>query len=78
MSYRPKSMLESMHPRSKELAIRIIKDYFEDLDLKRFDNLEHNLNISRETLKKVIELVQHLNPKPGEGEFSAQENYITT
>jgi RNA polymerase sigma-54 factor len=30
-----------------------------------------------ETLKKVIELIQRLNPKPGEGEFSAQENYIT-
>ena len=61
----------------KELAIRILKDFFEDFKLKRFDNLEHSLNISRETLKKVIELVQHLNPKPGEGEFSAQENYIT-
>jgi RNA polymerase sigma-54 factor len=45
--------------------------------LKRFDNLETNLNIGRETLKKVIEIIQHLNPKPGEGEFSAQENYIT-
>ena len=61
----------------KELAIRILKEFFEDFRLKRFDNLEHNLNISRETLKKVVELVQHLNPKPGEGEFSAQENYIT-
>ncbi len=61
----------------KELAIRILKDFFEDFKLKRFDKLEHNLNVSRETLKKVIELIQHLNPKPGEGEFSAQENYIT-
>lgn len=61
----------------KELGIRILKDFFEDFKLKRFDNLEHSLNISRETLKKVIELIQHLNPKPGEGEFSAQENYIT-
>ncbi len=61
----------------KELGIRILKDFFEDFKLKRFDNLEHNLNISRETLKKVIDIIQHLNPKPGEGEFSAQENYIT-
>ncbi len=61
----------------KELAIKILKEYFEDFKLKRYDNLEKNLKISRDTLKKVIELVQHLNPKPGEGEFSAQENYIT-
>jgi len=30
-----------------------------------------------ETLKKVVDLIQHQNPKPGEGEFSAQENYVT-
>jgi RNA polymerase sigma-54 factor len=66
------------HPSSlKELSIRILTEFFEDFKLKRYDNLERNLKISRETLKKVIELIQHLNPKPGEGEFSAQENYIT-
>ena len=66
------------HPSSlRELAIRILRDFFEDFKLKRYENLEHNLNISRETLKRVIELIQHLNPKPGEGEFSPQENYIT-
>ncbi len=66
------------YPQSlKELSIKILKEYLEDFKLKRFDNLEKSLNIGRETLKKVIELIQHLNPKPGEGEFSAQENYIT-
>jgi len=61
----------------KELGIKILTTFFEDFKLKRFDNLEQNLSISRETLKKVIEIIQHLNPKPGEGEFTAQENYIT-
>jgi RNA polymerase sigma-54 factor len=61
----------------KELAIKILTTCFEDFKLKRYDNLERNLTISRETLKKVIDLIHHLNPKPGEGEFSAQENYIT-
>jgi RNA polymerase sigma-54 factor len=61
----------------KELGIKILTMHFEDFKLKRFDNLEHNLFIGRETLKKVIEVIQHLNPKPGEGEFTAQENYIT-
>ncbi len=61
----------------KELALRLIRDHFEDFKLKRYDALERNLGISRETLRKVIEILQRLNPKPGEGEFSAQENYIT-
>jgi RNA polymerase sigma-54 factor len=61
----------------KELALRILQLHFDDLKLKRFDNLASDLHIGLETLKKVIELIQRLNPKPGEGEFSAQENYIT-
>jgi RNA polymerase sigma-54 factor len=61
----------------KELALRILETHFDDLKLKRFDNLASDLHIGLETLKKVIDLIQRLNPKPGEGEFSAQENYIT-
>ena len=61
----------------KELALRILQVHFEDLKLKRFENLASYLKVGMDTLKKVIELIQHLNPKPGEGEFSAQENYIT-
>jgi RNA polymerase sigma-54 factor len=64
-------------PTIKELALKVLQLHFEDLKLKRFENLSTNLRVSMETLKKVIELIQHLNPKPGEGEFSAQENYIT-
>lgn len=61
----------------KELALKILEHHFEDLKLKRFDNLANSLHVGNETLKKVFEIIQHLNPKPGEGEFSAQENYIT-
>jgi RNA polymerase sigma-54 factor len=39
--------------------------------------MQNDLGISRETLKKAIEMIQHLNPKPGEGEFSAHDNYVT-
>jgi len=64
-------------PHIKELALKILEVNFEDLKLKRFENLASSLHVGMETLKKVIELIQRLNPKPGEGQFSAQENYIT-
>ena len=61
----------------KELCIRILHEYFDNFKLKRYDKLEHDLGIGRETLKKAIELIQHMNPKPGEGEFSTHDNYVT-
>ena len=64
-------------PLLKELALKILEIHFDDLKLKRFDSLASSLHIGMETLKEVIELIQRLNPKPGEGEFSAQENYVT-
>lgn len=64
-------------PPIRELAIKILHHHFEDLKLKRYDTLSQNLGIGMDTLKKVVDLIQHLNPKPGEGEFSAQENYVT-
>ncbi len=61
----------------KQLGLKILEHYFDDFKAKRFEELARNLHVGTETLKKVFDNIQHLNPKPGEGEFSAQENYIT-
>ena len=61
----------------RELAIRIVTQHFEDFRQKRYDTLLKHLHITTDTLKKTEEIIQHLNPKPGEGEFTAQENYVT-
>jgi len=60
----------------KALALRILSEFYDDFTMRHFEDLTKKLCISTDELKKVIELIQHLNPKPGEGEFSAQENYI--
>ncbi|MCX7985161.1 MAG: RNA polymerase factor sigma-54 [Bacteroidetes bacterium] len=61
----------------KELCIKVIRDHFDTFKLKRYEQLQKELNISRDTLKKVVETIQHLNPKPGEGKFTTHENYVT-
>ncbi len=66
----------SWEPTLKELALKILESHFEDFSLRRFETLAARLQVSTETLKKVIDLLQHLNPKPGEGQFSYLENYI--
>ena len=65
------------HPaKLKETALRILREFFEDFTMKHYEELAKNLNISLDELKLVIELIQKLNPKPGEGQFTAQQNYI--
>lgn len=64
-------------PALKQLGLKILEHHFEDFKMKRFDTLREQLQIGTETLKKVVDLIQHLNPKPGEGQFTTQENYIT-
>jgi RNA polymerase sigma-54 factor len=58
------------------LAIRLLTEFYEDFTMRHFEELTKKLGITRDELKRVIDLIQHLNPKPGEGEFSAEENYV--
>jgi RNA polymerase sigma-54 factor len=64
-------------PAIKQLGLKILEHHFEDFKMKRFEAMRDQLQIGTDTLKKVVDLIQHLNPKPGEGQFSTQENYIT-
>ncbi|MBN2572593.1 MAG: RNA polymerase factor sigma-54, partial [Ignavibacteriales bacterium] len=60
------------------LAEKIITNYFNDFVNKKYTNIKKELDLSDETLKKTIELIQKLNPKPGEGNISSEEaNQIT-
>ena len=60
------------------LAIRIIQDSFDEFSKKHYDKIQRRLNISDESLKKVIDIIIRLNPKPGsvEGESSTAQ-YLT-
>jgi RNA polymerase sigma-54 factor len=49
------------------LAEKLLTDYFEDFINKRFENIQKNLNMTVDTLRAVLNLLQKLNPKPGEG-----------
>ena len=44
--------------------------------MKHFEEIAKKLNLNLEELKKGVELIQRLNPKPGEGEFTPAENYV--
>ncbi|MBI1806323.1 MAG: RNA polymerase factor sigma-54 [Ignavibacteria bacterium] len=64
------------NPGLREQGLKILRDHFEDFTMKHYEELAERLDIHIDQLKPIIELIQKLNPKPGEGEFSAQQNYI--
>lgn len=61
----------------RESAIEMIRDCYKAFTMKHFDTLLRKLDIEEEELKEVFDLVQRLDPKPGEGEFAQSTNYVT-
>jgi RNA polymerase sigma-54 factor len=60
----------------KALALRVLGEFYEDFTMRHFEELTKKLGITTDELKRIIDLIQHLNPKPGEGEIAAHENYV--
>lgn len=48
-----------------KLAQKVITDYFEEFSKKHYDKITKALNIDDEQLKKIINEIVRLNPKPG-------------
>lgn len=60
------------------LAIRIIEDFFDEFSKKHYDKIQRRLNVSDDALKRVIDIIIKLNPKPGsiEGEEGAAQYLV--
>jgi len=61
----------------RDVAGRMLTKAYKAFTMKHFDAIMKKLGIGGEELKEAFDLIQRLNPKPGEGEFSAAQNYIT-
>lgn len=48
-----------------QLAIRILKEYFDEFTRKHYEKILRSLDIDEDTLKKVIREITALDPKPG-------------
>jgi len=60
----------------KPLALRIIREAFTDFVNKRFEKVSNILEVSLEDIKKAQEVINKLNPKPGEGYWDSRQNYV--
>lgn len=61
----------------RNVAIEMLRKAYKAFTMKHFDQIMKKLKIDESDLKDAFDLIQRLNPKPGEGDISAQQNYIT-
>jgi len=57
-------------------AYEIVEKYFDDFANKRFSKIEQKGGYSRDQLRLAQQVIEKLNPKPGEGLIDPETNYI--
>lgn len=61
----------------RENAIDVLRLTYKAFTMKHFDTIMRKLGLCEEELKEAFDIIQRLDPKPGEGEFAASTNYVT-
>ena len=62
----------------KYLAEKMLIEFYDDFTKRRFELLKQKMNLTDETLRETVHLIQSMNPKPGEGNIeSAEMNQIS-
>lgn len=60
-----------------ELAIQVLKNYFDEFTRKHYDKIIRGLAIDEDTLKKIFHEITLLNPKPGSFMGGAMETAMS-
>lgn len=69
---------KNFDPYYRYIAEKMLMEFYDDFTKRRFDVLRQKMDLSDETLKETVNLIQSLNPKPGEGNIdSAEMNQIS-
>ncbi|MFQ5705868.1 MAG: RNA polymerase factor sigma-54 [bacterium] len=58
------------------IAITILREHFEDFTNKRFEKITKKMNITLDDIRRAMDEITKLNPKPGEGYVTYHQNVI--
>ncbi|MXY08080.1 MAG: RNA polymerase factor sigma-54 [Rhodothermaceae bacterium] len=61
----------------RDIALQMVGHLFKPFARRQYERIKERLSINDAVLKSAIDLIQSCNPKPGEGTFTPQENYVT-
>ena len=59
-----------------QLAKKIISHHMDDLAKKHYDKLVKSLKVDKDRLKEAIDIITHLDPRPGESQVNTKTQYI--
>ena len=65
------------NPELVTLATELLRNHFEEFTKKHYEQIAKILSLSLDEVKQVLDLISKLNPKPGEGTISVEQNYLT-
>lgn len=68
---------DGFYQNGTDITIRIMHEAYEDFINRRYDKVAKMLNIPIDAIKHSISEVLSINPKPGEGYITPEQNYIT-
>ena len=60
----------------RAVALDMLRRAYKAFTMKHFDQIRQRLGVTAEELKDAFDLVQRLDPKPGEGAFQLTGNYV--
>jgi RNA polymerase sigma-54 factor len=61
----------------RDTAVEMLQRAYKEFTMKHYDAIMRRLRIEGSELKNAYDLIQRLDPKPGEGAFSESSNYVT-
>lgn len=61
----------------EQLALRVLKEAFDDLARKHYGDIAVKLGTTEDELRKAVEVIRHLNPKPGSGRETLGDAALT-
>lgn len=61
---------------AQKLALLILTEAYDAFAMKHFNVIERQLNVTEEYLREAIDVIRHLNPRPGSGTIEHEINTL--
>ncbi len=61
---------------AQKLALLVLTETYDAFSMKHYDTIERQLEVTQDYLREAIDVIRHLNPRPGGGTFGPELNTV--